>query len=136
VKEENQVKHYIRYMDDMVLILPTKAQASNLLAQMVAFANQQRGLEFNAKTQISPVRAGVRYLGWHFYLAASGKLVRKLDSKKKARLRKSLHTLPRKFATGELDVREVRARVASTVAHLEHGHTYALRRAILDDLVF
>lgn len=135
VKEKWRVKHYTRYMDDMVLLLPSRGQALAVRDDMARFAEADRGLAFNAKTQVSPVRAGVKYLGWHFYLAEGGKVIRKLVPEKKARMRRAIRSLPAAYRSGELGTREVTARLASYAAHLDHGHTHALRRELFSGLV-
>ena len=50
---------------------------------MKKFINDKLKLEFNEKTQIFPLRNGVEYLGFHFYLTDSGKVIRSVKQQTK-----------------------------------------------------
>jgi hypothetical protein len=132
IKERLRVPWYSRYMDDGVLLHPSRRYLRECLARMEEYV-AGIGLEFNAKTQIFPVSAGVNYLGFHTYLTGSGRVVRRLDSGKKATLRRHLARLARDYAAGLETSHAVAARLRSHCAHLEHGDTYRLRQALLQD---
>ena len=68
VKEQLQVPYYSRYMDDCVLIHHDKAYLRECLRQMTACVQNNLHLEFNEKTQIQPLKNGIDYLGFHFYV--------------------------------------------------------------------
>ena len=53
------------------------------MIQMKKFINDKLKLEFNEKTQIFPLRNGVEYLGFHFYLTDSGKVIRSVKQQTK-----------------------------------------------------
>ena len=83
-----QIKHYTRYMDDMVLLHKNKEYLQEKLLQMQEMCDNELKLELNEKTQIFPIRHGVDYLGWHFYLTDTGKVIKKLRTQNKKRLNK------------------------------------------------
>ena len=62
IKERLKVKYYVRYMDDGVLIHHDKEFLKKALA----------------KTQIFPISQGVDFLGFHFYLTDTGKVIKRL----------------------------------------------------------
>lgn len=62
IKERLKVKYYVRYMDDGVLIHYDKEFLKKALA----------------KTQIFPISQGVDFLGFHFYLTDTGKVIKRL----------------------------------------------------------
>jgi hypothetical protein len=132
IKERLRVPWYSRYMDDGVLIHPDKAYLRRCLAQMEEHV-AGLGLEFNAKTQIFPVSAGVNYLGWHLYVTDTGKVVRRLDSAKKATLARHLGRMHEEHAAGEMSVDQLKQRLTSIGAHLERGNTWGLRRDLLHE---
>ena len=51
LKEQCKVKHYLRYMDDMILLVKTKAEADELLEKISAYLGKI-GLKLNPKSHI------------------------------------------------------------------------------------
>jgi len=135
IKEHMRVRHYSRYMDDGVLIHPSRDHLRQCLRQ-ITDQTSRLGLELNEKTQIVPVAQGVRYLGFHLYLTDTGKVIRTVNRQTTTRMRRCLSTVATRYACGEATAHDVQQRVNSYVAHLSHGHTYALRREILSSAVF
>jgi len=131
VKERLHIRGYSRYMDDMVLVVGSKAEAVATLDAMREHIEHERRLAFNAKTEVRPLAAGVTYLGWRFLVTDTGTVVRRLDSKKKAGLRRRMRAMRKRYQSGKLAASDYRTRVESMAAHLAHGHTYALRRAVI-----
>jgi hypothetical protein len=136
IKEQMRLKHYTRYMDDMILIHPDREYLQECLARIKACAENELHLKLNDKTQIIPLRQGVDYLGWHFYLTDSGKVVRKLRGVQKRKLRRIAHGLVHRYAAGEICGDDVRRSLASVTGHLKHGNTYRLKARIYDKMVF
>lgn len=66
VKEVARVKHYFRYMDDMVLILPNKEDCHLRLSQL---REQIDILKLTIKNNvvIAPVSVGIDFIGYKFY---------------------------------------------------------------------
>ncbi|MDR0221674.1 MAG: RNA-directed DNA polymerase, partial [Lachnospiraceae bacterium] len=85
IKEKLRVKYYVRYMDDFVLLHHDKEYLRHCLGEIRRVCRDDLHLEMNEKTQIFPVKNGVEYLGWRFYLTESGKAVRKLRTANKRR---------------------------------------------------
>lgn len=96
------------------------------LSEMRAFAADGLGLEFNRKTQITPLGQGIDYLGFHLYLASNGKVVRRLRQEAKRRICRWVKTLRGKSVRGARDAEELFERLRSYRAHLDHGDTYGL----------
>jgi hypothetical protein len=65
-KEQARVKHYFRYIDDIVMILPTKAECHTMLAQLT---QQLSALQLTVKNswRIAPVTIGIDFIGYKFY---------------------------------------------------------------------
>ena len=135
IKEQLHIKYYSRYMDDCVLIHNDKEYLQRCRAEMEQYVNEQLHLEFNQKTQITPIKNGVDYLGFHFYLTDTGKVIRKVKQQTKYKYKRKLKTMQEKYAKGEMQFADVKQVLASYNAHLSHGHTYKLRQRALSGFV-
>lgn len=135
VKEKLQIRYYTRYMDDMILIHPDKEYLKECLAEMTAYLENELKLEFNEKTQIHAIRQGVDYLGFHFYLTETGKVVKTLRQSAKKRLKRKLRNYRRAYAEGKIGLDAVSQSVASYKGHLKHAHTYRLQKNIWNQFV-
>lgn len=64
-KEVLKIKYYFRYMDDILIIIPTKEMAKFLLGEIFKFADSHK-LTVKNNVRIAPVRSGVRMVGCIF----------------------------------------------------------------------
>ena len=135
VKEKLRVKHYIRYMDDCLLIHPDKDFLQECLRQIRALVQDVLHLELNEKTQIYSLHKGVEFLGWRFYLSDTGKVVRKLKPQSKTRLKRRLKKLQKDYAEEVIGLQDVNAVLASYKGHLMHGDTFRLRTRLYQEFV-
>jgi len=62
-KRKLKVKHYNRYMDDILILHHNKSVLNNYLARMELFI-ENLGVETNSKTKISQIRESVDYVGY------------------------------------------------------------------------
>lgn len=131
IKEKLRIKYYSRYMDDCILIHRDKAYLQECLSIIQKHIETERKLEFNKKTQIMPLAQGVDYLGFHFYLTDTGKVIRRLRTKNKQRLRRKLKHYKRAYADGKITCSAIRRSLTSYHGHLCHGHTYQLRKELM-----
>ena len=134
IKERLGIKNYSRYMDDCVLIHSDKQVLSACLDAMTEYIHSI-GLEFNAKTQVFPIRNGVNYLGWHLYLTDTGKIVRKVSRQTKSRYLRKLRAMQQSYKNGDMKLEDIKQVLSSYHAHLAYGHTYKLQQKALDTFV-
>ena len=74
IKEFLKVKHYVRYMDDMILIHKDKDTLKEFL-EKISFELKMLDLQVNKnKTTISRLEHGVKYLGSKYCLTNTGKI--------------------------------------------------------------
>ena len=68
VKQELQIKYYIRYADDFVILSEDRNYLSNVLGELKLFLEQKLHLYFHPdKVYIKTYASGVDFLGWvHF----------------------------------------------------------------------
>lgn len=98
VKEKLRIRYYSRYMDDCVLLHHDKSVLRQCLEDMTRYLEGCLGMQFNEKTQIFPLKNGVDYLGWHFYLSDTGKIIRLLRPAAKVKFKRRLKFLRRGYA--------------------------------------
>lgn len=93
-------------------------------------------VEFNEKTQIFPISQGVDFLGWHFYLTDTGKVIKRLRISIKMRFKRRMKLNQKKYARNEMSFEDITRSVRSYNGHLMHGHAWKLRKQIYANLVF
>lgn len=128
IKEKFRIKYYSRYMDDLVLIHESKDYLKEILAELTRIAHEELDIEFNQKTQIFPIASGVDYLGWHFYLTDTGKVIKRLRTSNKRRFKRRMKAFRKKYNAGTMTLEQIQKSLASYRGHLSHGHTYRLRQ--------
>ena len=109
--------------------------AKGCLAEIRAYALETLKLEFNQKTQITPMAQGIDYVGWRFYLTDTGKIIRRLRTSAKKRYKRRLKLFQRQYAEWEIDFDRIKQSLASYRGHLKHGHTWKLCRKTLGTVV-
>nr|DAI45341.1 MAG TPA: hypothetical protein [Caudoviricetes sp.] len=101
IKEQLRIKYYIRYMDDFILIHEDRAyllECQKLITQMLA----RLECKFNAKkTGIVPVSDGVLFLGFHYRLTSTGKVIMTLSPANVKHERRKLRRLVRLAKDGK-----------------------------------
>ena len=135
IKEKAGIKHYVRYMDDMVLIDESKEKLQKTLEGMKKIAEGELKLQFNEKTQITPLKNGIDFLGWHYYLTDTGKVIRKLRQTAKRRIFARLKKLQKDYAENKTDIETTDQSMAAIRGHLKHGNTDKLLMEILKRFV-
>ena len=129
IKEQLRVKHYLRYMDDGILIHGDKALLERCMAEIKRELCRV-GLQFNQKkTSIYPLRKGIRFLGFDFSLKRSGKVVMTLDPANIKDERRKLRRMAAKAKAGGMAKVKVDECFASWKNHAHKGNNYkAIRR--------
>lgn len=134
-KHALKLRHYIRYMDDFVVVHHDKAALHEIRAQIESFLWGQLRLRTNAKTQIFPVSAkhgrGLDFLGYHMWPTH-----RRLRKSSVRRIVRTLKKARRLYAEGAIELDQVRASVQSWVAHASNADAYGLRRRLLSSFKF
>lgn len=130
VKERLRIKHYVRYMDDCLLLHHDKQFLLECLRAMQAVIEDELHLDLNQKTQIFNLKDGIEFLGWRFYLTDTGKVIRKMKPQSKVRYKRRIKKLQKDYAEGLIELEDVKASIASYKGHLMHGHTYKLRERV------
>lgn len=119
------LKWYIRYMDDIIIIVPTKEQAQEVLSKLTIFVRNNLQLEFNQKTKIFPLEQGVNAYGFKIY--TTHRLVR---NSSKATMKRKIKVMDYKLKEGIIKESDVLQSVNSWLGHARHSNSYNLARKI------
>ena len=93
VKEQFHIEGYGRYMDDFYLISHDKEELKTILSFIKAYT-MHKGLKLNEKkTHIVPIRQGVTFIGFRFYVTNTGKVVIRLAKKSIERHKKKMRKM-------------------------------------------
>ena len=127
IKEELKVKYYVRYMDDIVILVKDKSECSVLMNKIKLFLYNKLKLELNKKSRYYPNSLGVNFCGYIIY--ETHRLIRK-DSKKKikSKVRKWLKL----NEMNTLDKNKVILSYNSWLSHISHANSYHFK-VIIDE---
>ena len=90
IKEQLHIEHYVRYMDDFILIHESKEYLKQCKTEIEKQLNMI-GLKLSVKkTQICPVTQPIKFLGFSYRLTETGKVVIKLLKEKVSHERRKL----------------------------------------------
>jgi len=123
VKERLRIKHYVRYMDDFILVHHDRQVLENAKAEITKKVNAL-GLEMNRKTQIAPLKHGIRFLKWRFILTDSGKVIRKISRQSVKKERRKLKKLAEKVKAGQIPIEYMWTSFQSWRANAQRGNTH------------
>ena len=121
IKERLRIKHYLRYMDDFILIHEDKSVLRAALAEIEKRLSAL-GLTLNEKTQILPLKNGVLWLKWRFVLTDTGKVIRKICMKSVVRERRKMRKMAKLAVAGRIPVAAITESFITWKAHAQRGN--------------
>ena len=125
IKHELGIEYYGRYMDDFFLIHQSKEYLKYCLEFITAYL-ETLDLTLNGKTQIFPFKNGVSYLGFHTYITADGKVIRRLKNQNKRNAQKKYIRMSKLVASGKLPMDKFHSSYGAWKNHISHGNCYRL----------
>lgn len=129
IKEQLRIKHYLRYMDDFILIHEDKAVLQDCYKKIVAFLTGTTRLELNKKTALYPLRQGVKMLNWRFVIKAdTGRIVRYMNGKKLGKQRRKMRKLMEREQAGSLAEGTTEDSFRAWRANAKRGDTFYRRQ--------
>ncbi|MCH4177929.1 MAG: RNA-directed DNA polymerase [Streptococcaceae bacterium] len=120
IKEQYQIKFYIRYMDDFVMIHQDK-QVLSKMWQSIELELEKEQLTLNSKTQITKLTQGVTFLGFRFILKPSGKIIKRMRGQSKIRMNQRVKRVCQDFEQGIISFEQFQSTMMSYKGHLKHG---------------
>ena len=125
VKEQLGIKYYGRYMDDFFLIHENKSYLKECEKAIRDFLSRYN-MELNEKTNIFPVRNGIRFLGFTSYLDQNGKVVQRLCNESKYKERRLLRYFRELLDHDVIGFDHVEQSYQSWRAHAMRGNSFYL----------
>lgn len=129
IKERMRIKHYVRYMDDMVLIHEDKAYLRRCRERIRGWL-ETRALKLNAHSTLCLLRQGVIFLRRRYAFRGSGRLLVKMLRSAAARERRKLRALKRLTDDGRLMPGDVRDHLVSWSSGYRRADTRQLLKNI------
>jgi Retron-type reverse transcriptase len=126
-----KARHYIRYMDDVIILHPDKKYLWQLKDEIRSFLDNRLHLVLNSKTTVRTTKQGVDFCGYRIWPTH-----RKLRKRTALKMKRRLKWLQRAYARGEVNFNNVNASVQSYCGLLKHCNSFSLRRKLFDGLVF
>ena len=123
IKEELHIKHYVRYMDDMVLIHEDKEYLQYCWERIVDKLAEIQ-LSLNPKSCLYPISQGVKMLHWRFRYTATGKINQTADNDKMGKERRRLKNILRKETKGDVEQGTAARSLEAWCSNMEKGNTF------------
>lgn len=130
IKRVLRVPYYIRYMDDMIILCPSKQAAWDAAAGVDEYLKGHLGLQLNRKTAVMPASHGVEFIGRHI---TAGKIL--LRKETTLRVKRYLRHLMDEYAAGKVTMEHCLIVIASYMGLFKHTDSMALTEKILEDFV-
>ena len=127
-KRKLSLKYYVRYADDIVIIVKNKEKAVEALDKLRSFAKVNLKLDFNKnKTKIFPIKQGVNTVG--FKIHTTHRLLRN-ESKKK--IKRKIKKFPRLLSNEEITKEKIEQIINSWYGHAKHADSQNFINKLLD----
>lgn len=124
------IPFYIRYMDDMILMAPSKDQVWDAIGAMDNYLQDHLGLQLNNKTAVMPYDAGVEFVGRRVW---PDKI--ELRRSTTLQIKRHLKYVMEHYSSGKLPLEYANSVIVSYLGLLKHCNCNALRDKILEDFV-
>lgn len=130
IKRVLRVPYYIRYMDDMMILMPSKLECWEAIAEIDNFLQENLGLQLNHKTSVTPVGVGIEFIGRMVWPGRTS--LRKSTS---LNMKRHLRYVMEHYSTGELPLEYCESVITSYLGLMSHCDCEDLRNKTLEDFV-
>ena len=130
IKEKLKVKHYIRYMNDFILIHESREYLEHCLCEIKSMLADLGLSVSQKKTHITPLSKGFMFLGFKWNISETEKIYLNINPKTVKHERKKLYRLISKAKRGYITREKVEECYQSWKAHAEHGNSYLLLKRL------
>ena len=129
-KRDLRIRHYVRYMDDIIILSDSKVQLRDWRDRIGEFVHEKLALSLNKKTCIRPVSQGMEFVGYRIWLHKV--TVRKSTS---LRIKRALRGVRIRYARRQLTMKESLDTLQCYLGMLGHCDCEALKNKIIGDFV-
>lgn len=126
IKRELQCKAYLRYVDDFALFSDSKSQLWEWKQALIERLEKFRLIIHQTEAQVSPVEAGIPWLGFVVYPTH-----RRIKSRNVVKFSRRLRERWGEYTHGKISFAEFDASVQGWVNHVRYADTWGLRKHIL-----
>lgn len=131
IKETLGCRHYIRYVDDWVVLDNSKERLNDIKAQAIQYLEGLRLALHPKKNRVHRVCDGILFLGYRIF--PSHRLLAKSNVLGMRRRLKKMELL---YRDGKISLASVHQRIQSWIGHAGHADTWRLRQTLLAGVVF
>lgn len=118
---------YVRYVDDMVLVVESREKAKEVYRQVRAFLEDRLHLQLNEKTRIAKAVRGVSVFGYRIF--PTHMTVRRQAVIRQRRKMKKLH---RKYEAGQLSQGAIRQSAYSWIGYARKSNSYLITKRLFE----
>lgn len=129
IKHQIKAKYYLRYVDDFIILHPSKKFLHQILEKIEKWLNSNLYMELHPKKRtIFSIDKGIDFLGFvvferHCFLRKSNK----------EKFRKNLKIMKKLYLEDKIDKEKIQASITSWLAHCQNANTDRLRRRIFEE---
>lgn len=124
-KHKLHLHYYIRYMDDIIILLDDKTELQRIKDDVEVFLKDNLRLDLNKKTVIRPITLGIDFVGYKMWATH-----RKLKKQTARRMIHSVKKLSEMLHNGEITKFQFYLTAASFCGTLQHCNSFGLRRKL------
>ena len=130
----NDVRGYVRYMDDMLCWFDSKAAALRTLSELGEFLRDHLALKLKANSQVNRTERGLSFCGHRIFPA-----IIRLTKRRQRLYRSACIRWERRFLEGEIDAFALQCGYASAFSITKHADALEWRRSrmhqhLIDDI--
>jgi hypothetical protein len=126
IKRKLRIKHYIRYMDDFFLLHKSKKHLEYCLAEIKSKLSNIGFSVHPKKTHITPLKDGFLFLGFHYRITKTGKIIMTLNSENVRHERKKLYRQVQLLKKGEITQDKIDDCFEAWANNASKGNSYKL----------
>jgi retron-type reverse transcriptase len=131
VKDRLGIKGYVRYVDDFLVFADDKKQLAEVRGWIGEFLAGLRLRLHPTKQVISPVKNGIRFLGYRVFPTH-----RLLPKENVHRFRRRVRAMQADYAAGMLEWPTIAQRLMSWVGHARQANSYRLLEGLFGNMSF
>lgn len=130
IKRELRVPRYMRYMDDMIILCPSKDQTWDAITAVDAYLREHFGLQLNNKTAVIPMGHRVEFVG---RIVTPDRI--ELRKATTLQMKRHLAYIMEHYSAGELPLEYCEQVIVSYLGLMKHCNCDELRNKVLEDFV-
>lgn len=125
-KERLHTRHYLRYMDDILIIHNSEEALNGILTAIKEKLKEIGFVTHDEKTHITPLSEGFVFLGFEYRITSTGKIIMTLNSANVRHERRKLRRLVKLAKQGEITKAKADECFRDWCNHADKGNSYKL----------